>query len=358
MIKIISLLLFCLFAFALISSGKTYSRKASEKTVFKSARFDTIPVTDGPYVFITGDSIIEKKINNGVLKTQSSALSSIKSQFDNASSTYTNASKIAALSDVHGQFDLTKTILVNNSIIDADENWAYGDGHLVIVGDVFDRGPKVTELLWLIYKLEKQAEQAGGKVHYLLGNHEYMVMRNDLRYINKKYRKTERILRTHYNELYGNETLLGRWLRSKATILQIDNYLFVHGGISLDFIDSGVTIETANQKMRASLLDEATGATWDSIYFEYNNTESPIWYRGYFSEAFKKGELKKILKSLKVDHIIVGHTSQEQIESLFNNKILAVDTSIKNGVSGEILFIENGLFYRGLKNGKKVEIVK
>lgn len=358
MTKFITLLLTCFIGLAFVSSRTIDSKRKSVTSFLKKESLDTIPITDGPYIFITSDSLIEKKIIHGVLQTKSYALETMVSQFDNESSTYTNASKIAALSDIHGQFELTKTILINNGVIDAEENWAYGDGHFVIVGDVFDRGPNVTELLWLIYKLEKQAEQAGGKVHYLLGNHEYMVMRNDVRYINKKYRKTERILRTHYYQLYGNETILGRWLRSKSTILKIDNYLFVHGGMSLSFIETGIDFETANQNMRESLLDEETGAKWDSIYYEYNNTESPIWYRGYFSEAFKKPQLKKILKTMKVDHIIVGHTSQEQIESLFNNKILAVDTSIKNGISGELLFIENGEFYRGTIDGQKVEIKK
>lgn len=356
MTKGISLLLICFIGLALVSSRTPDFKNISDTSFPKKESMDTIPFTDGPYIFITSDSLIEKRIIKGKLETKSSALQAMQSQFDNESSTYTNATKIAAISDIHGQYDLTITILKNNGVINAEENWAYGDGHFIIVGDIFDRGPNVTELLWLIFKLEKQAEQAGGKVHYLLGNHEYMIMQNDLRYINKKYRQTERILRTHYNQLYGNETILGKWLRSKATILKIDNYLFVHGGISLDFIEDGINLETANQKMRQSLLEEHTEAKWDSIYYKYNNSEGPVWYRGYFSEDFKKPQLKKILKTLQVDHIVVGHTSQEQIESLFNNKILAVDTSIKNGVSGELLFIENGDFYRGTIDGRKIKI--
>ena len=71
-------------------------------------------------------------------------------------------------------------------VIDTDLTWSFGDGHLVIVGDVFDRGPNVTECLWLIYRLEQEASAAGGAVHFLLGNHELMVMRGDLRYLNER----------------------------------------------------------------------------------------------------------------------------------------------------------------------------
>ena len=358
MTKVFSILLIGFMGLVLVSSRTNDYKSATDTSFLKKELLDTIQITDGPYIFIKGDSLIEKRIINGKLEIKSSALQSMRSQFDNESSTFTNVSKIAALSDIHGQYNLAKTILQKNGIIDAEENWAYGDGHFVIVGDIFDRGPNVTELLWLIFKLETQAEQAGGKVHYLLGNHEYMVMQNDLRYINRKYKQTERILRTHYYQLYDNETILGKWLRSKATILKIDNYLFVHAGLSLNFLENSENLETVNQKMRESLVEQQTEAAWDSIYNKYYNNKGPIWYRGYFSEEFNNNQLKKILKTLQVDHIVVGHTSQKKIESLFKNKILAIDTSIKNGVSGELLFIENGEFYRGTMDGKKIKIKK
>ena len=50
----------------------------------------------------------------------------------------------------------------------------------------------VTEVLWHLFGLEKQAAKAGGMVHVLLGNHEIMVLRNNLIEINEKYRKVEK----------------------------------------------------------------------------------------------------------------------------------------------------------------------
>jgi len=225
----------------------------------------------------------------------------------------------------------------------------------LIVGDIFDRGPKVTELLWFVYELEKQALKSGGKVHFTLGNHEFMVMQNDLRYLNRKYRITQQILKIPYNELYGNKTLLGRWLRSKATILRINDYLFVHGGISKEFIETGFNLEESNQILRQSLHDDINTVKLDSIYYKYNTSGGPIWYRGYFTDSLKNRQIKKLLRKLDVEHIVVGHTSQTKIESLFSNKIFAVDTSIKLGNSGEILLIENGAFYRGTIDGKKIK---
>ena len=81
------------------------------------------------------------------------------------------ASRVAAMGDVHGNYNHLILLLENGGVVDADLNWSWGAGHLVFNGDVFDKGPGVTESLWLIYKLEQQAEAAGGMVHYLLGNH-------------------------------------------------------------------------------------------------------------------------------------------------------------------------------------------
>ncbi|HBN90745.1 MAG TPA: metallophosphoesterase, partial [Rheinheimera sp.] len=79
---------------------------------------------------------------------------------------------VAVISDIHGQYDLMKKLLSAHAVVNADANWSFGQGHLVVIGDVMDRGDKVTEILWWLYQLEQQAEAAGGKVHLLLGNHE------------------------------------------------------------------------------------------------------------------------------------------------------------------------------------------
>tara|TARA_R110000868_G_scaffold1389_21_gene10818 strand:+ start:3291 stop:4367 length:1077 start_codon:yes stop_codon:yes gene_type:complete len=317
---------------------------------------DSLSHNDGPYIFIDKDTILEKNIINGNLEIKTLGLNTIDTVFKDGPSIYYDISKIAAISDVHGQYGLTLRILINNHIIDEKLNWTFGKGHLVIVGDIFDRGPKVTELLWFVYNLEREAETKGGKVHFLLGNHEYMVMQNDLRYINKKYRLTSKLLKTPYYALYGKETVLGRWLRSKATILKIDDNLFVHGGISKEFIANGFNLEETNQRMRQSLNEDENEPTWHTLYNPYYGNNGPIWYRGYFSGDFKKKDVNNLLRKLDVKHIIVGHTSQNQIESLFHNKILAIDSSIKNGVYGEILFIENGSYYRGTMEGEKIKL--
>lgn len=348
----------CLFFISLMLVSQTNSGLKTDSinnNIRANRIVDSLNHNDGPYIFIYKDKIIEKNIINGNVETNTLELNTIDTDFESDPFIYHNVSKIAVISDLHGQYDLTIKILKNNLIIDEKLNWIFGKGHLVIVGDIFDRGPKTTELLWLVYNLEKEAEHNGGKVHFILGNHEYMVMQNDLRYINKKYWLTSKLLNTPYNELYGTETLLGRWLRSKSTILKIDDHLFLHAGISEAFISNGFDLEVTNQQMRQSLFDNDNDPQWHKLYDQYFDNNSPIWYRGYFSADFKKSDINKLLRKLNVKHVIVGHTSQKQIESLFHNKILAVDSSIKNGLYGEMLFIENGKYYRHTKEGETIK---
>ena len=358
MLKIATFIFICLSSLSMIMIGSLDYTSRNDKTVFNNKQKDSLNINDGPYVFINNDTLISKNIIKGTVEAKILKSQSIESNFVPNPSVYSNVTKIAALSDLHGQYNLTIDILKVNEIIDENLNWAFGKGHLVILGDVFDRGDEVTELLWFIFYLERQAEISGGKVHFVLGNHEYMTMRNDLRYMNKKYRFASYLLNTPYNELYGTHSLLGRWLRSKSTIILINDNLFVHAGISRLFIEEGYELEETNQYMRQSLFqdEKVNEKAWDSIYGKYYNDAGPIWYRGYFNPDFKKSEINRILRKVDANHIIVGHTSFKQIESLFDNKILAIDSSIKNGITGELLLIKDDNYYRCTLEGERIKI--
>ena len=228
----------------------------------------------------------------------------------------------------------------------------------MIAGDIFDRGPKVHETLLLVYKLEQQAKKRGGKVHFLLGNHEYMVLHNDLRYIHKKYKATSKLLHIGYDELYGKNTVLGRWLRSKATIIKINKDYFVHGGVSKDFIEktgfSSETIHNMNTIMRKSIERSKEEMKSTDFYKTHYRSKSLIWYRGYFYDNLKDAEITDILHSLDSKHMIVGHCSNKEVVQLFNHKVYGVDSSLKNGKYGELLLIKRRRYQRRTLQGKRV----
>ena len=339
-----------LFVLLLVS----VSSLGQESEVYKNPiKENLLNFSDGPYVFIEKNKLIEKKIVDGVVYSNVLTENSYDTIYTSDKSTFKNINKIAALSDIHGQYDLVIKLLNNNGIIDEDLNWTFGDGHLVIVGDIFDRGDKVNEVLWLIYNLEIQAKNKGGNVHFLLGNHEYMILQKDLRYINEKYKLSSTSIGLEYDELYSNKTIIGRWLRSKSTIIKINNNIFTHGGVSKDFITKNdISLEKINNIMRESIdlnLEEMMSTDFYDIYY---GRESLIWYRGYFYSDLTERQLTQILKKLDAEHIIVGHSSNHEVVQLYNNKIFGVDSSIKMGKYGELLIIANNEYYRGVLSGE------
>jgi hypothetical protein len=154
---------------------------------------------------------------------------------------FESVSRVLAVSDIHGEYDHFVDILQQAGVIDNSLRWSYGDGHLVVLGDIFDRGARVTECLWLVYRLEQEAERAGGMVHFTLGNHEMMVLRGDNRYIHERYLKgIVKKMRIKHEDLYGPDMELGRWLRSKHTVIKINDIVFVHGGLIPDLVSDNV----------------------------------------------------------------------------------------------------------------------
>ena len=324
---------------------------------------DIVKLSDGPYIFIKEKKLIEKTINKGIVQSKTLRNNSYDTIFYPEKSTFTTKKNIVALSDIHGQYDLAIELLKNNKIIDSKLNWNFGKGHLVIVGDVFDRGDKVNEILWLIYKLEIQAKNKGGHVHFILGNHEYMILQKDLRYINEKYKLSSKLMGLKYEELYNNQTILGRWLRSKSTIIKINDNVFVHGGVSKDFIiKNGVDFDILNLIMRKYIDFPKKEMKVMDFYDLYYGQKSLIWYRGYFKRYFDRykenlteKDISKILNLINSDHIVVGHCSHNEIVQLYNNKVFGVDSSIKKGKYGEVLFITKKGFFKGTLNGKLIK---
>jgi len=323
----------------------------------KTTQSDLSTLNDGPYIFIEEDKLIETNIINGEVINKNLPLDSLDTFYPVEKAQFESIENLVVLSDIHGQYDLFLELLKNNNIIDEKLNWNFGNGHMDIVGDVFDRGSQVNEVLWFIYKLEKQAKLSNGRVHFLLGNHEYMVLHNDLRYIHDKYNQTTNLLKVSYPDLYGKQTILGRWLRSKATIIKINQHTFVHGGISKEFLKSGYDMDNTNKVMRESIDIEKQQLISIGFYEKYYGTNGPIWYRGLILGNLDAETIHSILEQTHSEHIVVGHCSDNKIVQLHNQKVFGVDSSIKNGQYGELLFIEKGITYhRGTLDGMKIRL--
>jgi hypothetical protein len=204
---------------------------------------------------------------------------------------FEDVERVVAISDIHGAYEPMVATLQNAGVVDADRNWSGGSSHLVIVGDILDRGADSKDAMDLLMALEDQAEAAGGKVHVLIGNHEAMNLVGDLRYVAKEefaafadeesaadrerwlqhyaMRKTEAgevsdALRSEFDErfppgFFGHRRAFaadgkyGRWLLAKPIVVVINRTAFVHGGLSPMIAKIG--LEGVNAKLQGEMVD-------------------------------------------------------------------------------------------------------
>jgi len=263
---------------------------------------------------------------------------------------YEEVSKMFAVSDIEGQYDDFVSLLQVAGVIDDELRWSWGDGHLVLNGDIFDRGDYVTECLWLLYRLEQEARRVGGRVHVMLGNHESMILRRDIRYVHEKYTGgIVRAARINYTDLFGPDMELGRWLRTKHTAIRLNDVLFVHGGMPPRLAANGVSLDEINQLARETIDYRSYEIAFDEELRKYygETDEGPFWYRGYhrtqpglYPQA-TLAQVDSILETYSSRAVVVGHTGVMEITSLYGGKVFGIDVPL------DILGSFQGLLWKG-----------
>jgi hypothetical protein len=244
-------------------------------------------------------------------------------------------------------------------------NWTFGENHLVLVGDFIDRSYFTTQVLWFIYKLEQDAKNKGGIVHYILGNHEIMNMQGNHSYAKSKYQKIASILEKKQFEFYDKQSFLGRWLNSKNTLEIINGNLFVHGGISPELANIELNIEQANQSIRESYYKSFYPKKDGNKEIELltSSKTSPYWYRGYFKDNLSQQAVVSGIEKFNAKTVIVGHTVQSKVNKKFNGKVIGIDVKHPQDyynyfpkLKSEALLIENGNYFRVFENGEKEQL--
>lgn len=243
------------------------------------------------------------------------------------------AGRIVAVGDLHGDVDASLSVLRLAGLVDDQGHWAGGTTTLVQTGDTTDRGPSSRGVLELMIRLEQEAPAAGGRVLALLGNHEAMNLTGDWRYVSPQD------LADFGGEEARREALspsadLGRWLRARDTAVQLDDVVFVHGGLRPEWARLGA--EGVSRAVRDALLGTGPPTVL--------GVEGPLWYRGYMMapEPLACGELSQALTAMGARRMVVGHTTQRsgKIASRCNGQILAIDTGISAHYGGHIAALE------------------
>ena len=201
---------------------------------------------------------------------------------------FDDVSRVVAIADVHGAHDAMTDTLRHAGILDEELAWAGGDAHLVIVGDILDRGPNSRDAMDLLMRIEDEAAQVGGKVHVLIGNHESMLLIGDMRYVSddeyaafaddesdedrarwfamfaERRGLPAEELQADFDKEYPRgyfamrrafraDGQYGQWLLEKNVLAVVNGTAFVHGGLSPDVTDLGAA--GLNGKIRTTLQE-------------------------------------------------------------------------------------------------------
>lgn len=267
------------------------------------------------------------------------------------------AGRVVAIGDVHGTYESFVEILQVCGLVDANLRWTGGTTVFVQVGDVFDRGPKVRETLDLVIRLEDEARRAGGRVEFLLGNHETMNLFHEFRDVSPlayagfadsrsearrqrafddhvrlvKRRATpgeaaplrDAWMATHppgfveYVDALGPRGRYGRWLRAHKVVTTVGRTAFMHAGINST---STGTFEDINRTAAKEIAD------WDATLAAMVKAQVATAY-STLPEAVASAvaELQRISAALQANAPPGDHVTREFVEQL--QALLAVDKS-------------------------------
>jgi hypothetical protein len=362
-----------------ISNGK-YLGFSAETDEWLLLAYQNFPVPqDGPYVFNHDGNrsavYISGNANSPASISRIEVKDSVKVTVDNQSKTtfvvelnnsyprsdldIASPDRYLAVSDLEGNFDAMVTLLTANGVMNEALEWTYGSSHLILIGDMVDRGKNVLPLLWLIYKLETKAKLVGGNVHYILGNHERYLLDGRVKSAAKKYLGTLRATGMLPSDLWSENAELGAWIRSKPVILKMGDTLFVHGGISPRVLDHNLSLQAIDTEAQHNFVigDTVQRNIEDSIL---HGADGLLFYRNLAKDmsADELGakvsveHIDKVLAAFKVNRIAIGHTLVSHIGHDYDGKIIRVDVAHSEGTS-EALLMEDATFWVVNHQGQK-----
>jgi hypothetical protein len=313
-------------------------------------------------------------------------------QADSKQCVWKNIDSVIAVGDIHGDYDNFVKILKSAGLVDDALHWTGGKTHFVQTGDIMDRGDGAKKVFDLLMRLQKEAEEAGGKIHVLLGNHEEMNITGTVfrypQYVSPKqfasflpdsfrekkedeFKKQlqnlseiesnsdptllESYLETKWNGVLTNHSVqklyvdtfnknYGKWIIKQNIVIKINDILFCHGGISERYAKWPLPKinEVFRKELNSYRIAYKRGIdprfSRQILYYE----DSPLWNRDLALKDEKSYSpvVDKILKTYGANYMVIAHTppgspvvSQNDLDEIalrtkFDKKVWMIDTGI------------------------------
>lgn len=368
--------------------------------------------------------------------------------------------EIIVLGEIQSAANTAAAFLEHLGLIDSGQRWTGGNTILIQTGDLIDDGENVRATLDLFMRMQEEAKAAGGQVIVLMGNHEAANIFGELRGVNPaayqrfagptsedrrrqvfeqwsgwRLRRAEAVgevfdlnpeveaqwFESHppgwveYMESMAANGVYGAWLRTLPVMVEINDDLFVHGGVHPQIEERKVTainqratdeirrFDAYKERMIAEGLCLPTtpaGAMVDTLNQEaaYLNTlddsertmsnprvallmeiydlsnwrswlvldgKGPLSFRGAarWPEDQHESEIAAVLDEFDVERMVTGQSDGRNrlIQTRFDNRVLLTSIDMSDDPDGRggdpaALAIEGGDYFIITMGGKKLLI--
>jgi hypothetical protein len=367
---------------------------------------------------------------------------------------------IVVIGEVQGAANTVTAFLEHLDLIDSDHHWSGGDTVLIQTGDLMDGGENVRNALDLFIRLQSEAASAGGQIIVLMGNHEAMNILGELRDVNylayqsfvgsdseaRQKQAWEDWVALHtrrakavgesfevtadteadwfaihppgwveYVESMRPDGIYGAWLRSLPVAVEIDDVLFIHGGIGPEveekdvdainrraqdeiqtfdkyrafMVDKDLCLPVSSAREMTEMINQEIGylntlkeskrttanprvsnilqvqdlTQWGS--WSLVDDKGPLWFRGAarWPEEQLTGTMDEILTTFDVERIVTGQSDGKErlIRTRFDNRVLLTsidmdDNPYGNGGKPAALEIMDGDYFVVTLGGRELLI--
>ena len=285
--------------------------------------------------------------------------------------TYSNVKDIFVLGDIHGDFSILKKALYKSKLINNSLKWIGGRAHLVQLGDLLDGRIRLKSsnsnndifameeftIFEFLNNLDIQARKQGGRVHYLIGNHELMNLIGRFDYVLDKHMSATG-LKIRKQLFQPGGYMASMMACHSYGILKINNWVFCHGGLLPHHVDKR-SITWINKLVKKVLSGSKTleNLTQEEQNYLYGN-DSFFWTRFYSQNADRCSVLNRTLDLVNNTHneggMVVGHTPHNNITDVCRSKLYFADVGLSRSFGSEYSNIQ----VLHIKKGYKPEIIQ
>ena len=253
----------------------------------------------------------------------------------------TTNNRILVIGDLHADYEKTINLFQHFKLIDINKKWIGKNTIIVQLGDQIDgygRGnykdaAGELKILDFFDNMHEQAKIYEGSVYSIIGNHELMNVMGNFSYASQKDIDDNGGIEKRKQLYAPGGNISKRLACTRNTIIKINDIIFVHAGIIPELIkkDKHKVITIVNKLMRSYFRGEIDDNHEDFKEL-LKDKKGVLWDRSLGKDNVDCNELDKMLKIIGANHIVIGHSPQNIINSKCNDKVWRVDVGLSKAI--------------------------